>query len=383
MSAAPAVALVFSPDAWVEQLHRFLADHGGARVRQLVVDPAVLDDEEFDVLVVGDRWPALTPPLVNRLRQRGARVLGVFDPAEPAGKDHLLSVGVAAVVASDAPAGEIVDAISQLAEDLAGPPAPRLLQSALVSDPAGAGSRPPVLVVGAPGSGSTEVALALAVQLAARAPAMLFDARSDGAATGIRLGLPLEPNLRTAVDELAFGGAPGECTLTLARSGLRVLSGFPNESVAAQVSAQEVLDVVDALADEVGHLVILADGAVRDALAPRASLVAVSAPSPSGVARTTRLLAAIAPGATARVVVVNRAPRDRFRVGELRGEFAALPGVGAVCVLPDDRRVATAAWEGVVVGDGPFTRNVGSLVAALGAGPRPRRRGRVLRAVGR
>jgi hypothetical protein len=262
MSAVPAVALVFSPDAWVEQLHRFLADHG-ARVRQLVVDPAVLDDEEFDVLVVGDRWPALTPSLITRLRQRGARVLGVFDPAEPAGKDHLLSVGVAAVVASDAPAGEIVDAISQLAEDLAGPPVPRLLQSALVSDPAGAGSRPPVLVVGAPGSGSTEVALALAVQLAARAPAMLFDARSDGAATGIRLGLPLEPNLRTAVDELAFGGAPRECTLTLARSGLRVLSGFPNESVAAQVSAQEVLDVVAPLADEVRHLVILADGSRR------------------------------------------------------------------------------------------------------------------------
>ena len=26
----PAVALVFSPEAWVEDLHRHLADHGGA-----------------------------------------------------------------------------------------------------------------------------------------------------------------------------------------------------------------------------------------------------------------------------------------------------------------------------------------------------------------
>ncbi len=65
----PTVALVFSPEPWVEELHRHLAHHGGARVRQIVVEPSVALDEEYDALVVSDRWPALT----WAVRRRGAR----------------------------------------------------------------------------------------------------------------------------------------------------------------------------------------------------------------------------------------------------------------------------------------------------------------------
>jgi hypothetical protein len=48
----PEVALVFSPEAWVEGLHRHLTDHGGARVRQVIVDPSLAFDEEYGTLVV-------------------------------------------------------------------------------------------------------------------------------------------------------------------------------------------------------------------------------------------------------------------------------------------------------------------------------------------
>ena len=40
----PEVALAFTADIWVEELHRHLSDHGGARVRTLVV----VDDAERD-----------------------------------------------------------------------------------------------------------------------------------------------------------------------------------------------------------------------------------------------------------------------------------------------------------------------------------------------
>jgi MinD-like ATPase involved in chromosome partitioning or flagellar assembly len=367
---AAAVALVFSPDPWVEHLHRFLADHGGARVRQLVVDPAVLDDEEFDVLVTGDRWPALTPALVGRVRARGARVLGVFDPTEPAGKDHLLAVGVDMVVAGDAPPGELVDAIGDLAAQLALEPT----DTGSSPRPAGAAaaSAGPVVVTGAPGSGCTEVGVALAVHLASRGRTRLLDVRSAGAGVGVRLGLPLEPNLRAAVDELAYGNAVDECLLTLARSGLAVLSGFPNASAAAQVAAGDVRAVVEELRTRADWCVVLADGELLTGLVPGARLVVVSAPTPLGVARSAQLLRGL--GTSATVVAVNRAPRDRFRVGELQRELATLPGVAAVCVIPEDRRVATAAWDGVVVGEGPFVRAVESLAAAVTGGARPRRR---------
>src|SRR4051794_41855898 len=92
----PSVALVFSPETWVEGLHRHLAHHGGARVRQIVVEPTAALDEEYDVLVVSDRWPALTLGLVGAIHERGRRVLGVFDPEEPGGEADLPRLAVEA-----------------------------------------------------------------------------------------------------------------------------------------------------------------------------------------------------------------------------------------------------------------------------------------------
>ena len=98
----PAVALAFTPDFWVEDLHRHLSDHGGARVRSLVVEPGVALEETYDVLVVGHRWPPLTQGLVGDVHARGRAVLGVFDREEAASRAHLVGVGVDAVIESDA-----------------------------------------------------------------------------------------------------------------------------------------------------------------------------------------------------------------------------------------------------------------------------------------
>jgi hypothetical protein len=112
--AGPAVALVFSPESWVEELHRHVSHHGGARVRQIVVEPSVAFDEEYDVLVVSDRWPALTHGFVRGVHERGRAVLGVFDPDEPAGKDHLVDLGVDATIAGDAEVAEFVTTLREL-----------------------------------------------------------------------------------------------------------------------------------------------------------------------------------------------------------------------------------------------------------------------------
>jgi MinD-like ATPase involved in chromosome partitioning or flagellar assembly len=306
----------------------------------------------------------------------------VFDPEEPAGKDHLLAVGADAVIAADASPAEIASVVTeQFAHRSAGtrPRAPRTESGRAVPDGDLVSSLAPILVTGSPGSGATEVALAIGIELAARGSTLLLDARLGGAGASVRLGLPLVPNLRSAVDELLCGGDPAECVLTLARSGLHVLTGFPNAASAGQVSAREVLDVVAALRPGVGRLVVLADGEVRDALADEAVVVLVTAPTPLGVARAAGALAEL--GGVQRHprhVVVNRAPQERFRVAELRAEVGVLDGVSSVHVVPDDPRVGDAAWDGVVVGDGPFSRSVAVLAARLAgdAGTRRARRRR-------
>ena len=209
----PTVALVFSPEPWVEELHRHLAHHGGAgggvavrRVRQVVVEPAVALDEEYDALVVSDRWPALTLGFVRAVHGRGRRVVGVFDPEEPAGKDHLLALGVDATIAGDSPMAEFVDVLADL--DIS---APHTIGAGAdtVADAGAACDRrlgPLVVVSGPRGSGVTEVAVTLAAVLAARrAPVVLVDAHEVAPSVAGRLGLDLEPNLRSAIDACAHG----------------------------------------------------------------------------------------------------------------------------------------------------------------------------------
>ena len=87
--AEPEVALVFTPEQWVEELHRHLTDHGGARVRQIVVEPGVALEETYDVLIASYRWPALTHAFVADVQARGRVVLGVFDREEPAARGRL------------------------------------------------------------------------------------------------------------------------------------------------------------------------------------------------------------------------------------------------------------------------------------------------------
>ena len=122
----PTVALAFTPDYWVEELHRHLTDHGGARVRCVVVEPLVALEESYDVLVAGHRWPALTRGLVNDVHARNRIVLGVFDREEPGSRKHLLGLGVDGIVESDAGRDAFVRAIVERGREPNGAPRPRL-----------------------------------------------------------------------------------------------------------------------------------------------------------------------------------------------------------------------------------------------------------------
>ena len=114
----PEIALVLSPDSWVERLHRHCADHGGARVRCIVVEPSVALDEEYHVLVATDRWPAMTRPFVESLHARGRRVLLVCDDEdEVAARELGDRLGVDDVMCASADAAAIVAAVVTLAVD--------------------------------------------------------------------------------------------------------------------------------------------------------------------------------------------------------------------------------------------------------------------------
>lgn len=376
----PEIALVLSADRWVDDLHRHCADHGGARVRSMVLDPAVALEEEFDVLVAGDRWPALTRPFVDGLHARGRRILVVGD--ETGAVELASRLGIDAVVTAASSPTEIVAAVVALV------PAGRPTRVERVAEPDGEpacpalGSGPgDVIAVGGPfGAGATEIAIGLAAASARRGRrSVLVDADDVTPSIAARLGLPLEPNLCTAVDAVAYGlGAVPGALFDLGEGWPAVLVGAPNRRTAATLRAEDVLAVGDVLSARYSPVVFdvsaggvsAGGGEIGPAVVRRASaVVAVGAANPVGVLRLLDWLRDMAPvpHETPIHVLVNRAPERRARRAQVAGEIQREVPTAGLTFAPGDARVEDAAWSASVVARGPFARAVDSLWSSVTA----------------
>ena len=383
----PEIALAFTADVWVEELHRHLTDHGGARVRTLLVESEGALEETYDVLVTGHRWPALTRAVIADVHAQGRTVVGVHDRDEVASREHLIALGVDVLVESDAGPDAFVRAI------VGG--AGRRDEHVTAPRPVVAAPRDGRLVTvgGPPGVGRTEIAIELAAAIGRRVSVVLVDADDVGPAVAQRLHLPIEPNLRTAIDAVEHSrGDLDRCAGIVPGSRLRVVSGLPNAGAWAQVRPGEIVRVIDRLADDTD--VVVADGAgmledvgggsvgrgrfatARTLVVEADALVAVCDPSPHGVSRFLAWAVeamALAP-AVPMFAVVNRAAATRFRRGELYEELTSSVPAVDVAFVPLDNRVADAAWDGVPVGRGPFTRAVDAIadrVVELARRPAP------------
>jgi hypothetical protein len=371
--AEPEIALVFSAEPWVEALHRHCSDHGGARVRQLLVDPVLALDEEYTTLVSGHRWPALTPALVAELHRHGRTVLGVWDRAEPGSRALLIAVGVDGLVANDASCNEIVAAITSL-------PGATDVHQAPVDDLAGGRGGRRIVIGGPAGAGSTEIAIGLGGALhGAGLRPVLIDLDDVAPSIAPRLGLPLEPNLCSAVDAVEYHS--GELRDAVVRVGnLAVVAGVPAPSAWSHVRAPEVLRVVRALARDFEPVVIdiaastgsrSRHGLARAVVSDADVLVGIASASPVGITRFVSWLADVLPFApdAGLHVVVNRAPASAFRRGEIQAEIFGCVRPESLVFVPADRRVEDAAWSGGLVPRGAFVRAMRQVATALIAHP--------------
>jgi hypothetical protein len=102
--------------------------------------------------------------------------------------------------------------------------------------------------------------------------------------------------------------------------------------------------------------------------------VAVVHASPVGVVRALEWTAeALERGTTVPLhLVVNHAPRSRFRQEEIRSEIARTVRATSIAWCPRDRAVERAAWDGTTVERGGFRAGCAQVGAMLD--PRPRRR---------
>lgn len=382
------IAMAVSTRQWSEHLHRFLVDHGGARVRLHVMQPGDAFSERFDVLLIDDICSFLSPHLVEKLNRADRRVVGVYDPDEfPDGKDRLLACDVTEVIEADADPEEFLALVEQLgvtreADGASGMEA---------GNPISAGVKParlhPLVAVGSPpgGCGATEVAIGAARRMAERCEAVgLLDLDQRAPSIAQRLGLGLHPNLLTAIDSVHHRSDSFEsCWQSLAASPMRILPGVPNPTDRVNLRQGEVAEVLletagmaDVTVVNFGYWDVPVNdqpvwdttGSLFDSVMEVARVVVgVALPTPVGIVRMIEWIGRIKtvhPGMSMRVVI-NRAPGSNAKRQALFEELDRAVGQVPIAFLPEDARVAEAAWNGVLVEKGKFRRGCDRLADIL------------------
>lgn len=380
------IAIAASGREWALGLNRFVADHGGARVRVRVMRPEQALEESYDVLVIDDITSFLSAHLVQQVQRRDRKVLGVFE--EEAGETRLGKLGVDAAISADAEPDEFLTVIAELAaqravdEEFADLVAELHERQADVDDTR-VGR---IVVVGGAGGGvgATEVAIGIAADLARRGPTVcLVDADDVAPAVAQRLDLPLHPNIRTAMDRIQH--REGEVPDTLHRhpAGFDVLPGLPNARDWADIRSGNVLDVVTNLADTTEVVVVNISsmvepgltgprddgrfGVSRLILAACDDVVLVAGASPVGAGRAMEWLADTRHllGQAALHVVLNRFSDGQFARAEFRQEIEAVATPASVTIAPYDPKLARAAWEGALAPGTGFALAINSAVDNL------------------
>lgn len=382
---------------WPRAWGRHIADHGPGRIVAHVAERKSLYDHDCSVFVVDADSSIIDRGAVDQLRQRGTAVVAVWDPAQPRTKELGVRLGADGLIEADAKPEELVRLAVELAGAGMGRLAPEAQQATLVTAAVGEAAKSPsshrrgglrLVVAGPVGDEAEEVTAELARALA-RSGKVVVVVDVDEVHPGLaqRLGLPVLPNLRIAVDAARDRQRPlSDALLSVPAGGFWVLAGLADPAQWAEVHPDEVAEVVDELAAEcevvVAHAGPVAEGPLdhggadrfgmtRRALADADRIIAVGVATPTGLARLTAWVAdvrLVAP-ATPLDVVLARAPKDGFGRAELAESLWADVQPASVSLLPHDPRVEAAAWAGGFARRGPFTKGVAALAAAVMPSP--------------
>lgn len=396
------IAIGVSHRPWAQSLFGYVADHGGARVRKRVLSDEDAIEGDFDVLVVDDSSSVLTRRVVQELHHRGRRVLAVHGAGDYRAPEALRALGVDATVEDNATPERFVDLIAglvparerepdtggnvddafaritrELGDDL--PPTGGLPQD---RDP-GRGWVTVVLAVTG-GCGATEIALELTRALERRGErAVLVDADEVAPSLAQRTGLSLVPNIRNAVDAIEQQVGSLQETLTpLPGDEPEVLCGLSNPGDWVHVRPGQVADVIGELAQHCRQVVINAGPRAEDLTATNGlarygitrlmltvadQVVLVGAPTPVGVTRLLDWVARfkVVDRAKPVHVALNRSPSGGFYRRELEREVYRSFIPTSLHVVPTDKRVEEAAWNGRLVPGGPFAKAVSHLADQL------------------
>ncbi len=363
------LALAVSARGWADALHRFTTDHGGALVRVRVMSERDAVEQDYDVLFADDTASFLSARLVSVLRAQDKAVVGVFEPFErQTATDFLGALGIEDVAAADLEPEQLLE----LAKNVATVPTP---PTAVVTAPdAGASDEPMgelAVVTGVSGGvGATEVAIGLA-QLG-NSPRTLVDLDVLFPSVAQRLSMPLQPNLRSALDAHRHAPMTLDEQIVQVSSRLSIIPGVvastdwdgmrPDEVIMLIHTLLRSRDVVANIPAFIAAIDRPTQQLRRQVMKLSSDVVVVTVPTPLGVTRLIEWAALQADALPGKLhVVFNRAPKSLYKRGESFDEAVQALKPASISFLAEDQAVLHAAWQGSLVKRGRFLKALAQL----------------------
>lgn len=368
------IGVVYSPRAWRKPFQLHVRNHvSGVRV-VLVRDERVALDEHLDVLIVEDDTSYLTGDLVDRLRRKGVRLVGIHDPTDDVarGETFLRSLGIDTTIEATRPPDEILGVISSLDLSLDDGFAEIAARLDGLDEVAEDGL---VVAVGGPAStGKTELSVAMATVLGRTGSTLLVDASDGYADIAQRLHLALHPHLLTAIEEarsapIGVDGGPvlhtslGQSTIGADRPppSFDVVCGLANPDDWQVVRAEDLAALLRRVSTSWRWTICDTGPRIEDlgrvdrwvlsrtVLTNADRIVGVCEPTPRGLVRFLDWLSSVSRLTPISVdVVVNRAPRSPQARAEFEDQLRENCDrhVGTVTFVPEDRSLAKTSWDG-------------------------------------
>jgi MinD-like ATPase involved in chromosome partitioning or flagellar assembly len=391
------VGIVYGSRDWRKALQLHVRNHvRGTRIL-VVRDERMAIEEPLDVLIVDDETSFLTGDLVELLRAKGVRLIGVHDPSDGGtGLARLNNVGIDVTLDAGSTPEEIVVAIERLGDRLDDDFARLTAQFDGLGSVSETGLT--VVVGGPPTVGKTEVAVGMAGLLASHSQALLVDAADTYPSIARRLHLALHPHLLSAFDEVrtaplatTAGGVPLAASLARPAAGsdhpdlpFDVVCGLANPTDWQVVRGEDLSALLRRAAGPWRYVICDSGPNLEDlvtldrwplsrtATAHADRVIAVCGPTPDGMLRFLDWLVDLATLSPVAVdVVVNRAPRAQSQRVEFEDQLHENAGrrIASVTFVPEDDRVARAAWDGHELRRSSFLKALRPLAASLQASP--------------
>lgn len=364
-------ALVYTPQLWVEKFHRHCTNTGQLKIRSFIYDSTVLFSDEYDVAIISDTWPALSRALVEKIKARGSRVIGMCEAVE-ASREYLSSIGVDGIVNSSLEPKQICDEIIALLDSLShqSPTSNKetaldlnlLDQSLKVQEDDGYfGAYSNVTtVIGTGGSGSSEMSLVLATRLI---DSLLIDVDFEHPSLAPRTNLEIEPHIIDAI-ETAQNNKENFLDVIKRTGKFSAVVGLTHASLASDIRDYEMTALLDESKKHFSNVVLDCGNISQYSsfyylyetlLQETNTYVIVGDCTPNGIIRILEALVVVAEfvsnvendiEAPQIEIIVNRAPKDKQLAEQIAKEieFCAMPC--NISFISDNKEIKEMSWRG-------------------------------------